>query len=31
MNLPKQNTERVIVTDEILTLAAKYVAEKVVG
>jgi predicted nucleic acid-binding protein len=30
-NLPKQNIERVIVTDEILTLATKYVAEKVVG
>jgi predicted nucleic acid-binding protein len=30
-NLPKQNIERVIVTDEILTLASKYVAEKVVG
>ena len=26
-----QNIERVIVTDEILTLASKYVAEKVVG
>jgi hypothetical protein len=30
-NLPKKNIERVIVTDEILTLASKYVAEKVVG
>ena len=30
-NLPKENTERVIVSDEILTLASKYVAEKVVG
>ena len=30
-NLPKQNIERVVVTDEILTLASKYVAEKVVG
>ena len=30
-NLPKQHIERVIVTDEILTLATKYVAEKVVG
>lgn len=30
-NLPKANLERVIVTDEILTLALKYVAEKVVG
>lgn len=30
-NLPKQNIERVIVTDEILALASKYVAEKVVG
>jgi predicted nucleic acid-binding protein len=30
-NLPKQNIERVLVTDEILTLATKYVAEKVVG
>jgi predicted nucleic acid-binding protein len=30
-NLPKENIERVIVTDEILTLASKYVAEKVVG
>ena len=29
--LPKQNIERVIVTDEILTLASKYVAENVVG
>ncbi len=29
--LAKQNIERVIVTDEILTLASKYVAEKVVG
>ena len=29
--LPKQNIERVIVTDEILKLASKYVAEKVVG
>ena len=30
-NLPKQNMERVIVTDEILTLASKYVAEKLLG
>jgi len=30
-NLPKQNIERVIVTDEILILASKYIAEKVVG
>jgi len=30
-NLPKENIERVIVTDEILTLASKYVSEKVVG
>ena len=30
-NLPKENCERVIVTDEILTLATKYVAENVVG
>ena len=30
-NLPKENTERVIVTDEVLTLASKYVKEKVVG
>ncbi len=30
-NLPKENIERVIVTDEILFLASKYVAEKVVG
>lgn len=30
-NLPKTCIERVIVTDEILTLASKYVAEKVVG
>jgi predicted nucleic acid-binding protein len=30
-NLPKENIERVVVTDEILTLASKYVAEKVVG
>ena len=30
-NLPKPNIERVTVTDEILTLASKYVAEKVVG
>ena len=30
-NLPKANIERVIVTDEILILASKYVAEKVVG
>ena len=29
--LPKQNIERVIVTDEIMKLASKYVAEKVVG
>ena len=30
-NLPKQPIERVIVTDEILILASKYVAERVVG
>jgi predicted nucleic acid-binding protein len=30
-NLPQENIERVVVTDEILTLASKYVAEKVVG
>ena len=30
-SLPKENTERVLVTDEILTLATKYVAENVVG
>jgi len=30
-NLPKAHIERVIVTDEILTLASKYVSEKVVG
>jgi hypothetical protein len=30
-NLPKENIERVIITDEILNLASKYVAEKVVG
>ena len=30
-NLPKVNIERVVVTDEILTLASKYVSEKVVG
>jgi predicted nucleic acid-binding protein len=30
-NLPKENVQRVIVTDEILTLASKYVSEKVVG
>lgn len=30
-NLPKQNIERVLVTDEILALASKYVSEKVVG
>ncbi len=29
--LPKENMERVIVNDEILTLASKYVKEKVVG
>ena len=29
--LPKENTERVEVTNEILTLASKYVEEKVVG
>ena len=28
-NLPKHHIEKVIVTDEILTLATKYVAEKV--
>ncbi len=30
-SLPAANKERVVVTDEILTLATKYVAEKVVG
>ncbi|MEO7263947.1 MAG: hypothetical protein ABIW38_03495 [Ferruginibacter sp.] len=30
-NLSKANIERVLVTDEILTLASKYVSEKVVG
>lgn len=30
-NLPKENIERVVVTDEILSLATKYVSEKVVG
>ena len=30
-NLPKEFIERVIVTDEILGLASKYIAEKVVG
>lgn len=30
-NLPKESIERLVVTDEILTLASKYVAEKVVG
>jgi predicted nucleic acid-binding protein len=30
-NLSEENTERVIVTDEILLLATKYVEEKVVG
>ena len=30
-SLPKENIERIIVTDEILTLASKYVTEKVVG
>jgi hypothetical protein len=30
-NLSKKNVKRVIVTDQILTLAAKYVSEKVVG
>ena len=29
--LPKGNIERVVVTDEMLALASKYVAEKVVG
>ena len=29
--LPKENMERVIVNDEILTLASKYIKEKVVG
>lgn len=29
--LPKENIERVIVTDEILILASKYLSEKVVG
>lgn len=31
MNLPRKNCERVIVNDEILILATKYVTEKVVG
>jgi predicted nucleic acid-binding protein len=31
MKLPKSNIERVIVTDEILILASKYVIEKAVG
>jgi predicted nucleic acid-binding protein len=30
-NLPKEYIEKVVVTDEILSLAAKYVEEKVVG
>ena len=30
-SIGKQNTEKVVVTDEILTLASKYVSEKVVG
>ena len=30
-NLPKENIERVVVNDEILRLASKYVNEKVVG
>ena len=30
-SLPKENIERVVVTDEILILASKYVSEKVVG
>jgi predicted nucleic acid-binding protein len=30
-SLAKENIERVVVTDEVLTLAAKYVTEKVVG
>jgi len=30
-NLPKEHLERVVVTDEILNLASKYVAENVVG
>ena len=30
-NLPKEYTERIIVNDDILTLAKKYIAEKVVG
>ena len=30
-NLPKENTERVIINDEIITLATKYIEEKVVG
>lgn len=29
--LPKENLERIIVTDEILRLASKYIEEKVVG
>jgi len=30
-NLPKTNLERVIINDEMLTLATKYISEKVVG
>ena len=30
-SLPKENIERVVVTDEILILASKYVSQKVVG
>ncbi len=30
-DLPKENTERVVVTDEVLTLATKYILEGVVG
>ena len=30
-NLPKESLERVVVTDEILELASKYIQEKVVG
>ena len=31
MNLPKSNIQRVLVTDEIIILASKYISEKVVG
>jgi len=30
-DLPKENLERVVVNDDVLTLAAKYINEKVVG